>query len=104
MIARAGTFQLVQKPESALGKRQRHLRRARHWPKRRVRRLGIVEPTSQFGNGGSLKKAADGKLQLKRSANPAHQACSQKRVAPQLKEVVLNAHLWHSQGFGKERA
>ena len=104
IIGRAGTFQPVQKPESALGKRQRDLRRARHRPKRRLSRLGLIEPFSQFGNGGSLKEAADGKLDAQRSADPAHQTRSQKRVAPQLKEVVVNADLWNCQDLGKERA
>ena len=104
MIGRAGTFQLVQKPESALGKRQTDLRRARHRPKRGLGRLGLIEPLSQLGNGGSLKEGADGKLEPKRSADPAHQARSKERVASQLKEVVLNTHLWNSQGFGKEPA
>ena len=73
IIGRAGTFQPVQKPESALGKRQRDLRRARHRPKRRLSRLGLIEPPTQLGNGGSLKEAADGKLDSQRSADPAHQ-------------------------------
>src|SRR5215469_775672 len=104
MIGRAGTFQPVQKPEPALGKRQRDLRRVRHCPKRGLSRLGFIEPMSQPGNSGSLKEAADGKLEPERSTNPAHQARSQERVAPQLKEVVLNAHLWNTEGFGKECA
>src|SRR5215472_6739619 len=104
MIGRAGTFQPVQKPEPALGKRQRDLRRAHRRPKWGLSRLGFIEPLSQPGNSGGFKEAADGKLEPERSANPAHQARSQERVAPKLKEVVLNAHLWNTEGLGKERA
>src|SRR5215471_19454860 len=103
MIGWAGAFQPVQKPEPALGKRQRDLRRALHRPKWGLSPLGLTEPLSQPGNSGSLKEAADGKLEPERSADPAHQARSQERVAPQLKEVVLNAHLWNTEGFGKDR-
>ena len=41
---------------------------------------------------------------LERSADPADQPRSQERVAPQLKEVVVNADLWNTEGLGKERA
>src|SRR5215467_10506330 len=104
MIGQAGTFQPVQKPEPALGKRQRDLRRACNRPKWGLSPLGLIEPLSQPGNSGSLKEAADGKLEPERGADPAHQARSQERVAPQLKEVVLNAHLWNTEGFAKECA
>src|SRR5258707_14719694 len=104
IIGRAGTFQPIQKPESALGKRQRDLRRGCHRPKRGLSRLGLIEPLSQLGNGWSLKQAADGKLEAERSADAADQARSQERGTPQLKEVVLNAHLWNRQGLGKEPA
>src|SRR5258707_9991430 len=102
MIGRAVTFQPVQKPESALGKRQRDLRRGCHRPKRGLSRLGLIEPPSQLGNGGSLKEAADGKLEPQRSADPAHKARSQKRVAPQLKEVVLDANARDAEHFSEE--
>src|SRR5215471_9848088 len=91
MIGRAGTFQPVQKPEPALGKRQRDLRRARHCPKWGLSPLGLIEPLSQPGNSGSLKEAADGKFEPEPSANPAYQARSQERVAPKFKEIVINA-------------
>src|SRR5215467_12048530 len=92
MIGQAGTFQPVQKPEPALGKRQRDLRRARHCPKWGLSPLGLLEPLSQPGNSGGFKEAADGKLEPERSTNPADKARSQKRVAPQFKEIVINAN------------
>jgi hypothetical protein len=64
-------------------------------PKREddVQRFSIgaeVEPFSQLGNNGRFEQATDEKLQPKRSADPADQTGSQKRVPLQLKEVIVN--------------
>ena len=104
IIGWAGAFQAVQEPEPALRKGQRNLSRALDGPQRRPCRLGLIKSPDQPGHRGGLEQAADGQLELERSADAADEARSQQRVTAQLKEVVLNAHLWDGQGFGKERA
>ncbi len=82
IVSRTWAFQAAHEPKPALGKGQRDLRRARHGSKWRPSCLGAIKPLSQSSYGGSLKEAADGKLNFEHSAYTADQPCDQKGVPP----------------------
>ena len=104
IIGRAGTFQAVEEPEPALREGQGNLSRALEGLERRPCRLGLIKLLDQPGDSRGFEQAPDGRLDLERSPDAADEARSQERVAPQLKEAVVNADPWNTEGLGKERA
>ena len=77
--------------------------RSRGWSAGRAA-WAVIKSLDQPGDGRGFEQAADGQLEVERSADAADEARSQKRVTAQLKEVIVKPYPRNTEGLGKERA
>jgi hypothetical protein len=103
-VARATTFQPLQKPQPTLRKRQRNFRRTLNRTQRRPRNSPIPKPLNQQRNRRRLKQAADRYLNIKARPKPADQTRRNKRVTPKREEVILDPNPLNPQYLRKQPA
>jgi hypothetical protein len=103
-VARAPSFQTLQKPQPTLRKRQRNFRRTLNRTQRWPRNSTIPKPLNQQPNRRRFKQAADRYLNFKARPQPADQTRRKKRVTPKREEVILDPNPLNPQHLRKQPA
>ncbi len=95
IVGRIGTFQLIQKPEPLLSKREWQvslscggLERRRQW-QGVLGSVGSLHGPCQVGHGGRLKHCAHGQLHLHGFAQAGENSDRQQGMAAELKKIVV---------------
>src|SRR6202043_1997473 len=103
IIARALSFEMVEEPEPTLREGERDYLRTRPWPQRRPRRrLGLVEPFSEPGDGGDFEQRTKWQLDIESGTDFRDQMRHEQRVTAEVEEVVMDAHALKPERLGPE--
>ena len=99
-----GALQLIQEPQPALGEGQGQLDRPLPGSQCQPGPVGPGQVLGQLGHGRGLEHRPDRQLRIQQRPGAGHHLHGQQGVAPEVEEVVVDAHRGQAQQLGEHLA